>query len=435
VIDAPVSELAAIVEVPATRTTRNSSACHMFVLDASREALAMSLFPLDGFLKRTIVDGSLTLIGPDGRAERFGHGAPAVTVSIKEKSLAPRLLLFPDMTLGEAYMNGSFVVESGDIYDFFNLCFANFGLRYAHWFWSAQAALRRLQQRLKRSNSLSTAPAEIAHHYDLPDELYGLFLDADRQYSCAYYRTASDTLEQAQKRKKDRIASKLLLRSGQRVLDIGCGWGGLALHLARTAEVEVTGLTLSKSQCAYAQDRAMREGLHNRVRFYVMDYRNATDHYDRIVSVGMFEHVGIGRCRTYFDKLRELLSDDGVALVDTIGTAAGPGGSSPWIEKYIFPGGHIPALSEIAPSIEQAGLYTTDLEVLRIHYAETLKAWRERFKANRAQAVALYGERFCRMWEFYLASCEAGFRHSGLVNFQFQLSKRIDAVPITRDYL
>lgn len=394
-----------------------------------------SLFPLDRFLKTAIVDGSLTLVGPDGRIQRFGRGTPSVTVEIKDRNLPRGLLLSPDVTLGEAYMDGSLIVASGEVYDFLDLCFANFGRRYAHWLWGALAVLRRVQRRLKRDNSLSAAPAEVAHHYDLSDQLYELFLDSDCQYSCAYYLSRDDTLEQAQERKKAHLAAKLLLRSGQKVLDIGCGWGGLALHLARVADVEVTGLTLSTAQCAYAERRAREAGLDNRVRFLLQDYRRESGRYDRIVSVGMFEHVGIGRYREYFEKLRDLLTEDGVAVVDTIGSAAGPGGDSPWLEKYIFPGGHVPALSEITPAVERAGFFATDIEVLRLHYAETLRAWRERFKANRARVAELYDERFCRMWEFYLASCEAGFRHSGLVNFQIQLSKQIDAVPITRDYL
>lgn len=394
-----------------------------------------ALFSLDRLLTRTIAAGSLTLVGPDARIRRFGRGAPEVTVEIKDRNLAHKMALSPDIALGEAYMDGSFVVESGDIYDFFDLCFANFGRSYGHWLWRILGEARRLQKRLTRSNSLDAAPSEIRHHYDLSDELYRLFLDGERQYSCAYYRTQEDTLEQAQEQKLEHIAAKLLLLRGQRVLDIGCGWGGLALYLARVADVEVTGLTLSQAQCAYARRRARETGLDNRVRFEVQDYREESARYDRIVSVGMFEHVGYGRYREFFDKLRDLLADDGIAVLDTTGSAAGPGSGSAWIEKYIFPGGQVPALSEIMAAIERAGLFATDIEILRLHYAETLRMWRQRFNANRAHVAEIYDERFCRMWEFYLASCEAGFRHSGLVDFHIQLSKRIDAAPITRDYL
>jgi cyclopropane-fatty-acyl-phospholipid synthase len=282
---------------------------------------------------------------------------------------------------------------------------------------------------------VSAARANVAHHYDLSDTLYDLFLDADRQYSCAYYMSFDDTLERAQEQKKRHLAAKLLLRSGHRVLDIGSGWGGLALYIAQAADVDVTGVTLSTEQHGYSNQRVDKAGLTDRVRFELKDYRHENGRYDRIVSVGMFEHVGVGHFREYFDKIRDLLTDDGVALIHTIGAADGPGAAHAWIRKYIFPGGYSPALSEVVPIIERAGLHITDIEVLRLHYAETLKAWRQRFMANRDRVSAIYDERFCRMWEFYLAGCEAGFRHSGLVVFQIQVSKRIDTVPLTRDYI
>lgn len=394
-----------------------------------------ALFSLDRLLTRHIAAGSLTLVGPDAGVRRFGRGAPEVTIEIKDRNLAQKLMLAPDIALGEAYMDGSFTVASGDVYDFFDLCFANFGRGYGHWLWRAGAMARRLQKRLGRSNSLSAAPDEIRSHYDLSDELYSLFLDSERQYSCAYYVTQEDTLERAQEQKLAHLAAKLMLRRGQRVLDIGCGWGGLALYLARVADVEVMGLTLSQAQCDHARRRARETGLDNRVRFVLRDYREETACYDRIISVGMFEHVGYGRYCEFFGKLRDLLVDDGVALMDTTGSAAGPGAGSPWIEKYIFPGGHVPALSEIASAIERAGLFATDIEILRLHYAETLRMWRRRFKNNWSRVAEIYDDRFCRMWDFYLASCEAGFRHSGLVDFHIQLAKRIDAAPLTRDYM
>jgi cyclopropane-fatty-acyl-phospholipid synthase len=279
------------------------------------------------------------------------------------------------------------------------------------------------------------ARANVAHHYDLSDTLYELFLDADRQYSCAYFASPADTLERAQEQKKRHLAAKLLLQPGQRVLDIGSGWGGLGLYLADIADVDVTGLTLSAEQDGYAQRRASDSGLSDRVRFLLKDYRQEEGRYDRIVSVGMFEHVGVGHYGEYFQKVGDLLEEDGVALIHTIGRADGPGAANPWINKYIFPGGYVPALSEILPAIERAGLYVTDIEVLRLHYAETLKAWRQRFNTNRLRVAEIYDERFCRMWEFYLAGCDSGFRHGGLVNFQIQLSKRIDAVPLMRDYI
>ena len=398
-----------------------------------RVRVGMSL--LRAFFRQFIHKGTLTVISPDGRFEHIGYGAPSVAVRITNSSVIPWLLTNPDLAIGEAYMDGALVIEEGDIYDFLDLCFANLGRSNSHGMMRFRSFIMRLGMRIAPHNPISVARANVAHHYDLSDTLYELFLDADRQYSCAYYASSTDTLERAQEQKKRHIAAKLLLRSGQRVLDIGSGWGGLALDLAHVANVDVTGVTLSIEQHAYAQRRADQTGLSDRVRFLLKDYRQECGRYDRIVSVGMFEHVGVGHYREYFAKVRDLLEDDGVALIHTIGRADGPGAANAWINRYIFPGGYIAALSEIVPAIERAGLYVTDIEVLRLHYAETLKAWRLRFSTNRKRVVELYDERFCRMWEFYLAGSEAAFRHSGLVNFQIQLSKRIDIVPLTRDYI
>ena len=394
-----------------------------------------SMIALRGLLQRLIRTGTLTLIAPDGRSHVFGQGTPSVTIRIVDWAAIRRLFLNPDLAVGEAYMDGTLVVESGCIYDFLALCLANLSRSGEHWVQRARALTRRLGRRIAQHNPVSVARANVAHHYDLSDTLYELFLDADRQYSCAYYLSSDDTLERAQEQKKQHLAAKLLLQPGQRVLDIGSGWGGLAVYLARVAGIDVTGVTLSTEQHRYSSGRAAEAGVANRVRFLLKDYRHETGRYDRIVSVGMFEHVGVGHYREYFEKVSDLLTDDGVALIHTIGSADGPGAANPWIRKYIFPGGYTPALSEVLPAIERAGLYVTDIEVLRLHYAETLKAWRQRFSANREHIAAIYDQRFCRMWEFYLAGCEAGFRHSGLVNFQIQLSKRIDNVPLTRDYI
>jgi cyclopropane-fatty-acyl-phospholipid synthase len=285
-----------------------------------------------------------------------------------------------------------------------------------------------------RHNTVDKARANAEHHYDLSQQLYDLFLDEQRQYSCAYFISPDDTLEQAQRQKMRHLAAKLLLKPGQRVLDIGSGWGGLAFYLARSEAVDVTGITLSTEQYEHSRQRALEHGLADKVHFHLRDYREIDGVYDRIVSVGMFEHVGINHYREYFQTILNRLADGGVALLHTIGALGGPGASNPWIEKYIFPGGYSPALSEIVPHIEKAGLCITDIEILRLHYAETLRNWRFRFMHNPA-SKEIYDERFRRMWEFYLAGSEAAFRHSGLVVFQIQLSKRIDTVPITRDYI
>lgn len=421
--------------IPAGATTEGVHRPQAIVSREQGARAHASTFLLRSLLRRVIRKGTLTLLTPDGCACDIGHGEPSVTIRITDQATVRRLFLNSDLALGEAYMDGTLVVEGGGIHDLLDLCLANLGWSTGHWVQRAQAIGRRLGRRLAQHNPVSISRANVAHHYDLSDLLYELFLDADRQYSCAYYMSPDDTLEQAQEQKKRHIAAKLLLRTGQRVLDIGSGWGGLALHLARNADVDVTGVTLSTEQHGYASRRANEVGLNDRVRFLLQDYRHENGRYDRIVSVGMFEHVGVGHYGEYFKKVGDLLTEDGVALIHTIGSATGPGAANAWIHKYIFPGGYTPALSEIVPAIERAGLYITDIEVLRLHYAETLKDWRKRFMVNRDRIAEIYDERFCRMWEFYLAGCEAAFRHSGLVVFQIQLSKRVDTVPLTRDYI
>jgi cyclopropane-fatty-acyl-phospholipid synthase len=386
-------------------------------------------------MTRIIRNGTLTLRLPDGRTLSFGGGEPVVAATIRDWRTLRRLAFNPDLALGEAYMDGTLIVTKGEIYDFLALCLANIGLGRDHWLRRMQQRLRWLGRRFMMYNPIGRAQKNVAHHYDLSDDLYDLFLDAERQYSCALYQTPQDSLEEAQARKMRHIAAKLRLEDGMKVLDIGSGWGGLALSLAKAAGADVTGVTLSVEQQRYAEARAAREGLSNAVRFRLTDYRQQSGRYDRIVSVGMFEHVGAGHYGEYFAKLADLLDDDGVALVHTIGSVGDPAAPHPWIRKYIFPGGYIPSLSEITREIEKSDLILTDLEVLRLHYAETLKAWRERFMANRDKVVEIYDERFCRMWEFYLAACEAGFRHSGLVVFQLQLARKVTTLPMTRDYI
>jgi cyclopropane-fatty-acyl-phospholipid synthase len=390
---------------------------------------------LQGLFRKIVHNGELIILGPDGRYYHAGRGTPSVTLHIVDPAVISRILLNPDLGIGEAYMDGAIVIEGGSIYDFLALCLSNIGVSSGHWVRSARALLGRFRRGIAQCNPVGVAQANVAHHYELSDQLYDLFLDRDRQYSCAYFASSDDTLERAQEQKKRHLAAKLLLSPGQRLLDIGSGWGGLGLYLAGIANIDVTGVTLSPSQQRYSQRRATEEGLGGRVRFLLRDYRHETCRYDRVVSVGMFEHVGIGHYREYFNKISGLLTDDGIALIHTIGRIDGPGATNAWIDKYIFPGGYCPALSEILPAIEKAGLHLTDVEVLRLHYAETLKAWRRRFNANRECIAVLYDERFCQMWEFYLAGCEASFRYGGLVNFQIQLSKRVDTVPLTRDYV
>jgi len=390
---------------------------------------------LTGFLNRSIKAGTLDLTFPDASRVRFGSGQPYVAATITSLRSLRRIALNPDLAVGEAYMDGTLRVDSGDIYGFLDLVLGNLGddtnspLRRA-WF-----SFRRLIRPLTLFNPARRSQRNVAHHYDLTDQLYELFLDADRQYSCAYFATPEDTLDQAQTQKKRHIAAKLLLEPGQRVLDIGSGWGGMARFLAREADVSVTGLTLSGEQLAYARTETARAGQDDKVTFHLRDYRHETARYDRVVSVGMFEHVGTPHYHTYFNKVAERLTDDGVALIHTIGNSGPPGAPGAWIKKYIFPGGYVPSMSEVLPAIEKSGLIVTDVEVLRLHYAETLRAWRQRFLANRDQVAALHDDRFCRMWEFYLAACEAAFRHTGLVVFQFQLAKRKTTVPLTRDYI
>lgn len=395
------------------------------------------MFLLSKLLRHLIRVGSLTVTDAKGRCRIFaGATGPAVAIRLHDPSLSRRLFLNPPLAMGEAYMNGRLTIENGgDINDLIDLVTRNIGAFGLHPFNRVRLRVERLFRRLDQLNGVFRARANVAHHYDLSGALYDLFLDADRQYSCAYFRTGREDLETAQRDKMRHIAAKLLLAPGMKVLDIGSGWGGLALYLAREHDVDVTGLTLSTEQLAYAQARVAREDLAGRVRFALRDYRDEIGTYDRIVSVGMFEHVGVNHFRRFFAQVRDRLTPDGIALLHTIGRSEGPGRTDPWIRKYIFPGGYIPALSEMSRAIEHEALVATDIEVLRLHYADTIRHWRARFAANRARASALYDERFCRMWEYYLAASEASFRHLDNVVFQVQLARRQDAVPLVRDYL
>ena len=389
-------------------------------------------------LRKFITRGELTVIDAAGRAHRIGDPArgPSVTIRLRDHALHRRLLLNPRLAVGEAYMDGSMTVENGSIYDFLDLYGLNSGTGTMNALDRGWTRARLLWRRFQQANPLHKARDNVAHHYDLSPALYDLFLDRQRQYSCAYFTSAEDSLEQAQENKLRHIAAKLCLdRPDLTVLDIGCGWGGMSLHLAKAAGARVTGITLSREQHDHAVATAAVRGLAERTDFQLCDYRQHEGRYDRIVSVGMFEHVGTPNYRTFFDKLHDLLADDGVALLHSISHMDAPYPTNPWLQKYIFPGGYSPALSEILPAIEAAGLWVTDIEILRLHYAETLRHWRERFLAKWDEAERLYDARFCRMWEFYLAACEMTFRHQGHMVAQIQLAKSPDAVPLTRDYI
>ncbi|MGH6932361.1 MAG: class I SAM-dependent methyltransferase [Dongiaceae bacterium] len=388
-------------------------------------------------LGEVIREGDLTVIDAGGAIHRIGRPGPrpAVTIRLHDRSLHYRLFFNPRLGIGEAFMDGSLTVENGTIYDFLDLIGLNTGSGTAGSFDRWVMRSRMLWRRVSLLNSPRSARRNVSHHYDLTGTLYDLFLDNDRQYSCAYFVTDNDSLEVAQDNKKLHLAAKLLLQPGQKVRDIGSGWGGLGLYLSRIADVDVTGVTLSVEQQKVSEERALQAGLGNRTRFLLRDYREVTGQFDRIVSVGMFEHVGLPQYETFFRKVSELLAEDGVALVHFICHMDPPYPTNPWLQKYIFPGGYSPALSEVLPAIERSGLWVTDIEVLRLHYAETLRQWRERFTANWTEAAKLYDERFCRMWEFYLAGCEMTFRRQGHMIAQIQLSKSVDAVPLTRDYI
>ena len=395
---------------------------------------------LKRLLDRLIRHGRLTVVTPFGTiAAGTPDASPAgsldVRLRLRRAATVFKLATNPDLYLGEAYMDGDLVMERGSFYDFMELLASNISVlgqdpnpKLGQWASKVVGAL-------SARNDPKSARANVAHHYDLSGELYRTFLDGDMQYSCAYFRDPGDDLETAQLAKKQHIAAKLLLEPGQRVLDIGCGWGGLALFLAKVADVKVTGITLSKEQLAVAQRRAREEGLEDRVDFQLIDYRLLDGQFDRIVSVGMFEHVGRPNYETYFGAIKRLLTPSGIAMVHSIGKMYGPAPTSTWILKYIFPGGYAPALSEVLPSIEHHALWINDLEILRLHYADTLRAWRERFEARWSELSRTHDERFRRMWDFYLVGSEISFRYFGFMVFQVQLAKAVDAAPPTRDYL
>jgi cyclopropane-fatty-acyl-phospholipid synthase len=370
-----------------------------------------------------------------GRIYTFGDGTgQTVSIRFTGANAQRRVLFNPELRLGEAYMDGTLVVDQGSIADVLAILMRQDAIAPPRWALPLRLG-RSLFKYLQQFNPRSRSRRNVAHHYDLDGRLYQLFLDADQQYSCAYFETADQSLDDAQLAKRRHLAGKLLVEPGANVLDIGCGWGGLALYLAEIAGAHVTGITLSQEQFARAQQRAIERGHAQDAVFRLEDYRDVAGRFDRIVSVGMFEHVGVVHYDTFFRKCANIISDDGVIVLHTIGRSGTPSVTNPWIAKYIFPGGYIPALSEVLPAIQRAKLVVTDVEILQLHYAETLKAWRERFLAHREDAERLYDARFVRMWEFYLAASEMAFRESDMVVFQIQMAKRKGVVPQTRDYI
>jgi cyclopropane-fatty-acyl-phospholipid synthase len=392
--------------------------------------------PLRLLLGTVVMRGTLSVETSDGATHQFGDDTPPrVAIRLLDRRLERQIALNPNLAVAEAYMDGRLVMQEGRIYDLIALVLQNAMSRPLPRWAQVADGLRYLTRRLAQYNPAPRARRNVEHHYDIDGRIYDLFLDAERQYSCAYYPTADTDLEEAQRAKIRHIAAKLAIGEQHRLLDIGCGWGGLALNLATMTGCEARGITLSSEQLAHAQRWAQKRGLENRVDFSLTDYRHLDGRFDRIVSVGMFEHVGINHYGTFFNRVRDLLDDDGVALIHFIGRSDRPAATNAFIARYIFPGGYIPALSEVMPAIERSGLMVADIEVLRLHYAMTLRHWRERFLAHWDEAAALQGERFCRMWEFYLAGSECAFRYQNLVVFQIQLTRRVETLPLVRDYM
>lgn len=391
---------------------------------------------LNSMMSRFIKVGQLTLIDVEGNSHVYGSGGePKATIRLTDKTLYRSLFLNPELKAGEAYMEGTLICEEGGIRGLLKLFLYNRERLRSHPIQKALNSTLKKMKKFHQRNIKSKSRTNVEHHYDLSNDFYRLFLDEDLQYSCGYWPRPDISLEQAQQFKKIHIAEKLRLEAGQTVLDIGCGWGGMAIHLAQNYGVKVVGVTLSEEQVALGRKRVKELGLEDQVELKLTDYRDLDQTYDRIVSVGMFEHVGVDHYQEYFSKIRDLLTEDGIALVHSIGRKAGPGTTGAWIRKYIFPGGYSPALSETFAEVEKAKLWVTDCEILRLHYAYTLAEWEKRFQANRDKVAAMFDERFCRMWEFYLVISEFSFLYGSHMNFQIQLSKDVHAVPMTRNYM
>ena len=389
------------------------------------------------FLTKLFKEGGLVLI--DANSKKYVIGNPKkenpLTLKLLDKSLHYKLLFYPDLYFGEAYSNGSLTIENGTLTEFLNMALQNIGRKETNFFSEFLNKIRGSYRYLTNFNFIKKSKMNIARHYDISDDLYDLFLDSKRQYSCAYFKNENDSLETAQNNKINHIIKKLNLKPNQKVLDIGSGWGSLAIEIAKKTQCQVLGITLSESQFEYSKKKAKQMNMGNQVEFRLCDYREVKEKFDRIVSVGMFEHVGRKFYRTFFNKIQAILKDDGIALLHTIGSVNPPRQPQPWITRYIFPGGYTPSLSQVTVPVEKSGLILTDLEILRMHYSHTLRHWKERFIKNKDKAIKMFDERFFRMWEFYLTSCETAFRWGDQVVFQLQLTKELHTAPSTRDYI
>jgi len=392
---------------------------------------------LANFLNKIFKEDGFILIDSD--QNRFIIGKPIkekpIELKLFKKNLNYKLLFYPDLYFGEAYMDGSLKIENGSLTEFLEISLKNIGKKDVSFYSKILNRIRGMYNYFTNINKIINSKKNVSHHYDISEKLYDLFLDKKRQYSCAYFKSEKDTLEEAQNNKIDHIIKKLDIKTGQKVLDIGSGWGALAIDIAQKTGAYVTGITLSKNQYEYSTNKIKEVNLENKVEFKLLDYRNLNDKFDRIVSVGMFEHVGKKFYSTYFNQVFKLLQKDGISLIHTIGSVNPPRDPQPWISKYIFPGGYTPSLSELAKPIEDSGLILSDLEVLRMHYSHTLRHWKERFLSKKDVVLEMFDERFLRMWEFYLASCELVFKWSDQVVFQLQLTKDITSAPNTRDYI
>ncbi len=389
------------------------------------------------FLTKLFKEGGLVLI--DANSKKYVIGNPkkenSLTLKLLDKSLHYKLLFYPDLYFGEAYSNGSLTIENGTLTEFLNMALQNIGRKETNFFSELLNKIRGSYRYLTNFNFIKKSKKNIAHHYDICNDLYDLFLDSKRQYSCAYFKNENDSLETAQNNKIDYIIKKLNLKPNQKVLDIGSGWGSLAIEIAKKTQCQVLGITLSENQLEYSKKKTKQMNMSNQVEFRLCDYREVKEKFDRIVSIGMFEHVGRKFYKTFFKKIHEILNEDGIALLHTIGSVNPPRQPQPWITRHIFPGGYTPSLSEVTIPIEKSGLILSDLEILRMHYSHTLRHWKERFIKNKDKAIKMFDEKFFRMWEFYLTSCEIEFRWGDKVVFQLQLTKELHTAPNTRDYI